>query len=89
VNGVNNVTNLEDKNIVNGANSVNGVNGVNGANVVNLLSSNKKGSPKKNQTSQFPATNNIKDNNSDLTYTVVLSEKQKHKNKMKKHCNMM
>jgi hypothetical protein len=88
VSGVNNVINLEDKNIVNGVNGVKGVNGhngLNGANVVNLVSSNKLGSPKKNQTSQLPVTNN----NSDLTYTVVLSEKQKHKNKIKKHCNMM
>merc|ERR1711874_477200 len=70
---------------VNGVNNVNGVNGhngLNGANVVNLVSSDKMGSPKKNQASQLPVTHN----NSDLTYTVVLSEKQKHKNKIKKHC---
>ena len=85
-NGVNNVVNNENKNGVNG---VNGFNGVNGANGVNLVSPSKSVSPKKNQTSQIPVTNNMKDTNPDLTYTVVLSEKQKHKNKIKKHCNMM
>jgi len=86
--GVNNVMNNDDKNGVNGANGVNGVNGVNSANGEHLVFNSKPGSPKKN-TSQIPVLNNIKENNSDMTYTVVLSDKQKHKNKIKKHCNMM
>jgi len=85
-NGVTPVMTNENKNGVNG---VNGLNGVNGANGVNSVPKNKLGSPKMNQTSQIPVTNNLKENNSDMTYTVVLSEKQKHKNKIKKHCNMM
>ena len=79
---------LKTLKLVNNENK-NSVNGVNGANGVNLVSPSKSVSPKKNQTSQIPVTNNMKDTNPDLTYTVVLSEKQKHKNKIKKHCNMM
>eukprot|EP00092_Neocalanus_flemingeri_P001503 GFUD01001604.1.p1 GENE.GFUD01001604.1~~GFUD01001604.1.p1 ORF type:complete len:546 (+),score=139.71 GFUD01001604.1:509-2146(+) len=89
-NGVNNAIDREreQKNVVNGIKGENPVNGVNSANGLHYVASSKPGSPKKNQTNQIPVTNNMKDN-TDMTYTVVLSEKQKHKNKIKKHCNMM